>query len=61
MINNLCILFSLAMVVYVVARAAMLDAKRPWFEKTAPTEPPGHAPPRRRRGAEAPCATSPSS
>ncbi len=40
MINNLCILFSLAMVVYVVVRASMLDAKRPWFEKEAP---PGNA------------------
>ena len=35
MINNLSILFSLAMVVYVAVRASFLDAKRPWFE-TAP-------------------------
>lgn len=44
MINNLCILFSLAMVAYVVVRASMLDAKRPWFEKATPAEaPPGDA------------------
>ncbi len=45
MINNLCILFSLATVVYVVVRASMLDAKQPWFPKAAPPEaPPGTAP-----------------
>lgn len=38
MINNFCILFSLTMVIYVVIRAAMLDAKRPWFQKAAPAE-----------------------
>ncbi len=38
MINNLCILFSLAMVVYVVVRASTLDAKRPWFEKATPMD-----------------------
>ncbi len=43
MINNLCIVFSLAMVVYVVVRASMLDAKRPWFERATPAEPPGPA------------------
>ena len=45
MINNLCILFSLTVVVYVVVQATMLDAKRSWFEKAAPAEPPGHARP----------------
>ena len=52
MINNLCILFSLAMVIYVVVRAAMLDAKRPWFQKAeTPSEAaPGPArPPARSR------------
>ena len=52
MINNLCILFSLAMVVFVVVRASMLDAKRPWFQKAAAAEaPPGeaHRPARPRR------------
>ena len=45
MINNLSILFSLAMVVYVVVRASMLDAKQPWFPKAAPPDaPPGTAP-----------------
>ena len=44
MINNLCILFSLAVVVHVAVRASMLDAKRPWFPKAAPAEaPPGTA------------------
>ena len=38
MINNLSILFSLAMVVYIVVRASMLDAKQPWFPKAAPPE-----------------------
>lgn len=38
MINNLCILFSLLMVSYVVVRAAVLDARRPWFEKAPPPE-----------------------
>ncbi len=38
MINNLCILFSLLMVAYVVVRASMLDARRPWFEKAPPAE-----------------------
>jgi hypothetical protein len=38
MINNLCILFSLAIVVYVAIRASVLDAKRPWFQKTTPVE-----------------------
>ena len=40
MINNLSILFSLAMVVYVIVRASMLDAKQPWFPKAAPAEAP---------------------
>ncbi len=54
MINNLCILFSLAMVVYVAVRASMLDAKRPWFPKAAPTEAlPGTAPGDARRPAQA--------
>jgi hypothetical protein len=39
MINNLCILFSLLMVVYVVVRAAVLDTRRPWFEKAPPADP----------------------
>ncbi len=40
MINNLCILFSLAMVVFVAVRASMLDTK------AAPAEaPPGQARP----------------
>lgn len=51
MINNLCILFSLTMVIYVVIRAAMLDAKRPWFQKvetppeaaSGPARPPARA------------------
>ena len=38
MINNLCILFSLVMVVYVVVRASVLDSRRPWFEKAPPSE-----------------------
>lgn len=38
MINNLCILFSLLMVVYVVVRAAMLDSRRPWFEVAPPAD-----------------------
>lgn len=38
MINNLSILFSLFVVGYVVVRAAILDAKRPWFEKTPATD-----------------------
>ena len=38
MINNLCILFSLVIVVYVAVRASMLDAKRPWFPKAGSTE-----------------------
>lgn len=51
MINSLCILFSLTMVIYVVIRAAMLDSKRPWFQKATPAEPlpdatPGPARPR---------------
>lgn len=33
MINNLSILFSLVVVMYVIVRAAMLDARRPWFER----------------------------
>ncbi len=40
MINNACILFSLGMVIFVAVRAAMLDAKRPWFQKTTPAETP---------------------
>ena len=40
MINNLCILFSLAMVVFVAVRSAMLDAKRPWFQKATSAETP---------------------
>ncbi len=45
MINNLCILFSLLMVVYVVVRASVLDTRRPWFEKAPPAEAlPGTAP-----------------
>ncbi len=40
MINNLCILFSLAIVVYVIVRASMLDAKQPWFEKATSAEAP---------------------
>lgn len=45
MINNLSILFSLTMVVYVVVRASVLDAKQQWFPKAAPPEaPPGTAP-----------------
>ena len=48
MINNLCILFSLVTVVYVVVRASMLDAKRPWFPKAGsealPDTVPGGAP-----------------
>ena len=44
MINNLSILFSLVMVVYIVVRASMLDAKQPWFPNAAPPEaPPGTA------------------
>lgn len=35
MINNLSIMFSLLVVGYVVVRAAILDAKRPWFEKAS--------------------------
>lgn len=38
MINNLCILFSLAMVVYVAVRASVLDAKRPWFQTATAAE-----------------------
>lgn len=54
MINNLSILFSLAMVVYVVVRASVLDAKQPWFPKAAPPEaPPGTAPGGARRPARA--------
>ena len=54
MINNLCILFSLVIVVYVAVRASMLDAKRPWFPKTAPVEArPGTAPGDARRPAQA--------
>ena len=40
MINNLCILFSLVMVVYVAVRASVLDAKRPWFQKATAVEGP---------------------
>lgn len=49
MINNLSILFSLAMVVYVGVRASMLDARQPWFPKTAA----GEAPPDARRPTQA--------
>ncbi len=38
MINNLSILFSLAMVCYVMVRAATLDARRPWFEAAKPDD-----------------------
>lgn len=34
MINNVSILFSIAIVVFVIVRAAMLDRQRPWFEAT---------------------------
>lgn len=50
MIDQLCILFSLGMVVLVIARAAMLDSKRPWFERddeAAPTTDPAARPMRR--------------
>lgn len=40
MIDNLCILFSLSIVGYVIVRAAMLDTRRPWFEKVADATPP---------------------
>lgn len=41
MINNLSILFSLVVVMYVIVRASMLDARRPWFERAdeQPTQP----------------------
>ncbi len=51
MINNLCILFSLAMVVYVAVRASVLDAKRPWFQRAAATEAPDTTPGDARRPA----------
>jgi len=38
MINNLSILFSLLMVVYVVVWASVLDSRRPWFQKAPPEE-----------------------
>jgi len=38
MINNLSIMFSLAMVCYVMVRAATLDARRPWFEAAKPDD-----------------------
>ena len=54
MINNLSIMFSLAMVVYVIIRASMLDAKQPWFPRATPPEaPPGTAAGDARRPAQA--------
>ena len=35
MIDNLSILFSTVLVVYVLVRAAVLDRQRPWFDKAA--------------------------
>ncbi len=45
MINNLCILFSLLMVVYVVVRASVLDTRRPWFQMAPPAEELPNTPP----------------
>ena len=46
MINNLSILLSLGIIIYVTIRAAVLDKRRPWFDRAAPpVPPPGRARP----------------
>ena len=54
MINNLSIVFSLVIVLYVIVRASALDAKLPWFGRgptvDAPVVAAGRTPRTRVRG-----------